>query len=158
MMDVLANITNINDVDYSPRESLTVNVDPDEVMGSPSSPYSDEDLEAFVSPLVNVASNSDTIVVEHPESSRITQNGRDSNSTNVDLSLLALMLEAIRRSGITCQGPTEDMQMDIGWPTNVRHVAHVTFDRFNGFLGLPVEFQREVPRRVPSARYVPHCI
>ena len=35
MMDVLANITNINDVDYSPRESLTVNVDPDEVMGSP---------------------------------------------------------------------------------------------------------------------------
>ncbi|KAK9938967.1 hypothetical protein M0R45_015677 [Rubus argutus] len=23
--------------------------------------------------------------------------------------------------------------MEIGWPTNVRHVAHVTFDRFNGF-------------------------
>lgn len=41
--------------------------------------------------------------------------------------------------------------MEIGWPTNVRHVAHVTFDRFNGFLGLPVEFEPEVPRRAPSA-------
>ncbi|KAL6998036.1 Rho GTPase-activating protein 1 [Sarracenia purpurea var. burkii] len=41
--------------------------------------------------------------------------------------------------------------MEIGEPTNVRHVAHVTFDRFNGFLGLPVEFEPEVPRRPPSA-------
>ncbi|KAI3723223.1 hypothetical protein L2E82_34666 [Cichorium intybus] len=41
--------------------------------------------------------------------------------------------------------------MEIGWPTNVRHVAHVTFDRFNGLLGLPVEFEPEVPRRAPSA-------
>ncbi|GAB2274594.1 Rho GTPase-activating protein 1 [Dionaea muscipula] len=41
--------------------------------------------------------------------------------------------------------------MEIGWPTNVRHVAHVTFDRFNGFLGLPVEFEPDVPRRAPSA-------
>ncbi|EEF32047.1 gtpase activating protein, putative [Ricinus communis] len=41
--------------------------------------------------------------------------------------------------------------MEIGVPTNVRHVAHVTFDRFNGFLGLPVEFEPEVPRRAPSA-------
>ncbi|GAB4824690.1 Rho GTPase-activating protein 1 [Ancistrocladus abbreviatus] len=41
--------------------------------------------------------------------------------------------------------------MEIGWPTNVQHVAHVTFDRFDGFLGLPVEFEPEVPRRAPSA-------
>ncbi|MCO5564503.1 hypothetical protein L7F22_018164 [Adiantum nelumboides] len=41
--------------------------------------------------------------------------------------------------------------MDIGWPTDVQHITHVTFDRFNGFLGLPVEFELEVPRRVPSA-------
>ncbi|CAN0916806.1 Rho GTPase-activating protein 1 [Linum grandiflorum] len=41
--------------------------------------------------------------------------------------------------------------MEIGWPSDVRHVAHVTFDRFNGFLGLPVEFEPDVPRRVPSA-------
>jgi hypothetical protein len=44
--------------------------------------------------------------------------------------------------------------MEIGWPSNVRHVAHVTFDRFHGFLGLPVEFEPEVPRRAPSARLV----
>lgn len=44
--------------------------------------------------------------------------------------------------------------MDIGGPTNVRHVAHVTFDRFNGFLGLPSEFEPDVPRKAPSARLV----
>ena len=42
--------------------------------------------------------------------------------------------------------------MDIGAPTNVRHVTHVTFDRFNGFLGLPLEFEPQVPRKPPSAR------
>ncbi|GAB2255162.1 hypothetical protein Droror1_Dr00008940 [Drosera rotundifolia] len=42
-------------------------------------------------------------------------------------------------------------RMEIGIPTNVRHVAHVTFDRFNGFLGLPAEFEPDVPRRAPSA-------
>ena len=43
-------------------------------------------------------------------------------------------------------------QMEIGWPTNVQHLTHVTFDRFQGFLGLPVEFEVEIPCRVPSAR------
>ncbi|KAM7275344.1 hypothetical protein ACFE04_017210 [Oxalis oulophora] len=41
--------------------------------------------------------------------------------------------------------------MEISWPTNVRHVAHVIFDRFNGFVGLPVEFEPEVPMKAPSA-------
>ncbi|KAH6836783.1 Rho GTPase activating protein with PAK-box/P21-Rho-binding domain-containing protein [Perilla frutescens var. hirtella] len=41
--------------------------------------------------------------------------------------------------------------MEIGWPTDVQHVNHVTFDRFDGFLGLPVEFEPEVPMRAPSA-------
>ncbi|KAF7844857.1 rho GTPase-activating protein 2-like [Senna tora] len=34
--------------------------------------------------------------------------------------------------------------MEIGWPTNVQHITHVTFDRFNGFLVLPVEFEVEI--------------
>ncbi|KAL6978448.1 Rho GTPase-activating protein 2 [Sarracenia purpurea var. burkii] len=42
-------------------------------------------------------------------------------------------------------------RLEISWPTNVQHIAHVTFDRFNGFLGLPVEFEVEIPCRVPSA-------
>ncbi|MCI56495.1 rho GTPase-activating protein 2-like, partial [Trifolium medium] len=41
--------------------------------------------------------------------------------------------------------------MEIGWPTNVKHVSHVTFDRFNGFLGLPLELEVHVPVPVPSA-------
>lgn len=44
--------------------------------------------------------------------------------------------------------------MDIGGPTDVQHVAHVTFDRFNGFLGLPSEFEPDVPKKAPSARFL----
>ncbi|XWS73895.1 hypothetical protein CRYUN_Cryun02cG0168500 [Craigia yunnanensis] len=69
------------------------------------------------------------------------------------LSLLALLVTLFRKSLATCKSTDRRglCAMDIGWPTNVRHVAHVTFDRFNGFLGLPVEFEPEVPRRAPSA-------
>ncbi|KAL9142792.1 hypothetical protein ABFS82_14G194700 [Erythranthe guttata] len=41
--------------------------------------------------------------------------------------------------------------MEIGWPTNVQHLTHVTFDRFHGFLGLPLEFQLQIPCKPPSA-------
>ncbi|KAL6005278.1 hypothetical protein ACLOJK_005841 [Asimina triloba] len=71
------------------------------------------------------------------------------------LSVLALLVTVFRKSIVACRtaGGREDLRsMEIGWPTDVRHVAHVTFDRFNGFLGLPVEFEPEVPRRPPSAR------
>lgn len=85
------------------------------------------------------------------------------------LSLVALLLAALRKSMVSCrvldQGGGEDQlssrsssssaalhHMEIGWPTNVQHLTHVTFDRFHGFLGLPVEFQVEIPCRVPSAR------
>ncbi|KAG2674409.1 hypothetical protein I3760_13G133800 [Carya illinoinensis] len=69
------------------------------------------------------------------------------------LSLLALLVAIFRKSLIACKNTDrrELCAMEIGWPTEVRHVAHVTFDRFNGFLGLPVEFEPEVPRRSPSA-------
>jgi hypothetical protein len=43
--------------------------------------------------------------------------------------------------------------MEIGWPTDGRHFAHLTLDRFHGFLGLPVEFEVELPPAFPSARY-----
>ncbi|XP_011657586.1 rho GTPase-activating protein 1 [Cucumis sativus] len=68
------------------------------------------------------------------------------------LSLLALVVTLFRKSLIACKSDRRELcAMEIGWPTNVRHVTHVTFDRFNGFLGLPVEFEPEVPRRAPSA-------
>lgn len=54
-------------------------------------------------------------------------------------------------SGFSSSSGSSNSSMEISWPSNVRHVAHVTFDRFNGFLGLPVEFEPEVPRRPPSA-------
>ncbi|KAJ7565929.1 hypothetical protein O6H91_02G081600 [Diphasiastrum complanatum] len=67
------------------------------------------------------------------------------------LSLIAILITTLRRSLLSCKTSEEKASMDISWPTNLRHVTHVTFDRFNGFLGLPVEFEVEIPRRVPSA-------
>ncbi|KAK7268009.1 hypothetical protein RIF29_20691 [Crotalaria pallida] len=77
-------------------------------------------------------------------------------------SILTLLVVAFRKSLIgSCSSPSSNRtsdaaelsssSMEIGLPSNVRHVAHVTFDRFNGFLGLPVEFEPHVPIRVPSA-------
>lgn len=71
--------------------------------------------------------------------------------------VLELLLSALRKSVVLpCQmadadDPSVAWGMDIGWPTDVRHVAHVTFDRLQGFLGLPVEFELEIPCQVPSA-------
>ncbi|KAJ4779053.1 Rho GTPase-activating protein gacA [Rhynchospora pubera] len=74
------------------------------------------------------------------------------------ISLLALLVAALRKSVVACRldnRQDDDVTvltgMEISWPMDVRHVAHVTFDRFNGFLGLPVEFEMEVPSRAPSA-------
>lgn len=79
------------------------------------------------------------------------------------LSLLAFLMAAIRRSVVGCRAVERQgvdaapamalAHMEIGWPTDVQHVSHVTFDRFHGFVGLPVEFEVEIPCRVPSARY-----
>lgn len=81
------------------------------------------------------------------------------------LSLLALLVALFRKSfWLNCKTDRDDYGcastsggMEIGWPTDVEHVNHVTFDRFDGFLGLPVEFEPEVPRRAPSARYTDVC-
>ncbi|CAM8967629.1 unnamed protein product [Rhodiola kirilowii] len=76
---------------------------------------------------------------------------KDENSTDQN-SVLTLLVDVFRKSLLACKSDgNERGSLDIGWPTNVRHVAHVTFDRFSGFLGLPVEFEPEVPRRPPSA-------
>ncbi|XP_078440155.1 rho GTPase activating protein with PAK-box/P21-Rho-binding domain-containing protein [Wolffia australiana] len=83
--------------------------------------------------------------------------GRVEHQQDNQVSLMELVMAAIRRSVVACRVDTDDDvasavdQMEIGWPTDVRHVTHVTFDRFHGFLGLPVEFEREVPSRSPSA-------
>ncbi|XP_020274284.1 rho GTPase-activating protein 5-like [Asparagus officinalis] len=73
------------------------------------------------------------------------------------LSALALLMATLRKSMVHCRLNTADEaisavdRMEIGWPTEVRHVAHVTFDRFHGFVGLPVEFEVEIPCKAPSA-------
>ncbi|KAL6537886.1 hypothetical protein OROHE_012173 [Orobanche hederae] len=81
------------------------------------------------------------------------------NDRRDQLSLLALLVTLFRK-GFWLARKTERHilsgagggAVEIGWPTDVQHVNHVTFDRFDGFLGLPVEFEPEVPRRPPSAR------
>jgi len=83
--------------------------------------------------------------------------GRDFNSSgpqNNQFAIMDILVAALRKSLITCSVETDDVasSFDISSPTEVRHVSHVTFDRFNGFLGLPSELEPEVPRKAPSAR------
>ncbi|KAL3832821.1 hypothetical protein ACJIZ3_007557 [Penstemon smallii] len=76
------------------------------------------------------------------------------NAKTNQFSVMAVVAAALRRSLVTCTVVEADdvaSDVDIGCPTDVRHVSHVTFDRFNGFLGLPVEFQPDLPRKPPSA-------
>lgn len=92
-------------------------------------------------------------------SGKATRGTKATEEEQSQLSVVALLLAALRKSMVSCRvDRSEDVisavhNMEIGWPTNVRHITHVTFDRFNGFLGLPVEFEVEIPCRVPSARY-----
>ncbi|CAN6280402.1 unnamed protein product [Urochloa humidicola] len=80
------------------------------------------------------------------------------------VSVVDMVAGALRRSFMLCSSsgtgvreaaPEEDGDaasgMQIGGPTDVRHISHVTFDRFVGFLGLPADLEPEVPRPVPSA-------
>ncbi|XP_009598932.1 rho GTPase-activating protein 5-like [Nicotiana tomentosiformis] len=99
---------------------------------------------------------------------KIRERKRREREEGDQLSLLTLLVTGFRKSLVACSSnfdilSVEEHQlsssssssstssMEISWPSNVRHVAHVTFDRFNGFLGLPVEFEPDVPRRPPSA-------
>lgn len=89
--------------------------------------------------------------------SRHFTKGSNNNHQN-QFAILDIVVAALKKSIVTCSVEREDVSsLDISWPTEVRHVSHVTFDRFNGFLGLPSEFQPEVPTRVPSARSI-FCI
>lgn len=128
-----------------------------EVLHSPS-PSSSPSISAPFSEIEEEEDNS-VIVREKTERDRRDQ-----------LSLLALLVTIFRKSfWLACKtdrvgfsrvgagrtgGSSSRGAMEIGWPTDVEHVNHVTFDRFDGFLGLPVEFEPEVPRRAPSARYI----
>ncbi|KAH9731321.1 Rho GTPase-activating protein 3 [Citrus sinensis] len=90
----------------------------------------------------------------------VNGDGQSGNSTsthhhhhhNNQFQIRDILVAALRKSLVTCSVEGEDeASMDISWPTEVRHVSHVTFDRFNGFLGLPTELEPEVPRKAPSA-------
>ncbi|KAI0499974.1 hypothetical protein KFK09_018182 [Dendrobium nobile] len=86
----------------------------------------------------------------------VEESGSDGREGRVQqFSILATVAAALRKSLVMCSlGAGEEgagASMDIGWPTDVQHVAHVTFDRFDGFLGLPMEFQPDIPSKVPSA-------
>ncbi|XP_019188599.1 PREDICTED: rho GTPase-activating protein 2-like [Ipomoea nil] len=91
-------------------------------------------------------------------SGRSSSHGGSEEQNQQQLSLLDFLLAALRKSMVSCRVhrheevmSTAVHAMEIGWPTNVQHITHVTFDRFHGFLGLPVEFEVEIPCRVPSA-------
>ncbi|MBA0594492.1 hypothetical protein Gorai_011395 [Gossypium raimondii] len=131
------------------------------------------DVLHFPSPQSTNTSSSKPVLSYAPQTSLTCAHGERNDFVNAitsgdpegegeeeeeELSLLALVVTLFRKSLAACKSMErrELCAMEIGWPTNVRHVAHVTFDRFNGFLGLPVEFEPEVPRRAPSASLCSH--
>ncbi|XP_074294924.1 rho GTPase-activating protein 5-like [Silene latifolia] len=109
------------------------------------------------SPSSQNPSSSDSFFIENPNSSfSIEEEDLDSiegGGEKGEFSFFTLFIDLLRKSlASSCTaGSSEIAVMDIGEPTDVRHVSHVTFDRFDGFLGLPLEFEPEVPRRAPSA-------
>ena len=121
---------------------------------SPSSSPSSSSLSCAPSSTPN--HNDALFLTQEEEEEEEEGDSRVTGGDGDQLSLLALLVTLFRKSfWVACKTEREELcGMEIGWPTNVRHVAHVTFDRFNGFLGLPVEFEPEVPRRAPSARYI----
>jgi hypothetical protein len=123
---------------YSPPDTAPVYI-------SSSSPPSDEDDDETVL-------NTTSPLITHDRRLRDQELTHREDQNRAQLSAVALVLAALRKSVVACRATREDScSMEISWPTNARHVVHVTFDRFHGFLGLPVEFELEVPRRVPSA-------
>ncbi|KVH89014.1 rho GTPase-activating protein 5-like [Cynara cardunculus var. scolymus] len=80
-----------------------------------------------------------------------------SSPQSPNFTILAILLKSL----VTCtlnedvssssSSSSSSSTLDIGCPTDVHHVSHVTFDRFNGFLGLPLELQPDVPPKPPSA-------
>ncbi|KAK1425285.1 hypothetical protein QVD17_20635 [Tagetes erecta] len=84
------------------------------------------------------------------------QQDRSRSQSNNSFAVVDLMLSALRKSLLTCtvndpDDVLETLELEIGSPTNVRHLSHVTFDRFNGFLGLPLSLLHDVPVKAPSA-------
>jgi hypothetical protein len=156
--------------EYNSTLQYLTDSDTEEYSGNHASPLVDEDVGSLkISPRLSASTS-----LPKYRSTKVHEAG-------AQLSMVALVLATVRKSLLTCQAPEEvdivegerargtldkvkekekgkgkevKMSMDIGWPTDVEHVAHVTFDRYNGFLGLPEEYEHEVPRPTPSARFV----
>ncbi|XP_072961815.1 rho GTPase-activating protein 1-like isoform X2 [Typha angustifolia] len=128
---------------------------PSHLPSSPSPPLSCNSSDISPTHLGNQGLGATVEVVEEdPREGRKRGAGVEEEKEE-ELPVLALLFTLLRKSLLSCktEGDEEEesRSMEIGWPTEVRHVAHVTFDRFHGFLGLPVEFEPEVPHRAPSA-------
>ena len=89
---------------------------------------------------------------EYDEDNYVNSNSKECDNQR-GLTFLTIVLTSVKKSFLKTTSCGVE-SMEVGRPTDVRHVAHVTFDRFHGFLGLPVEFQPHVPRKAPSARYL----
>ncbi|PNX97214.1 rho GTPase-activating protein 24-like [Trifolium pratense] len=123
---------------------------------SPSSCSSTLNDSSHQTSLISLNPNHDLFQIQQQEEEEQEQEEKEQEEKD-QLSILTLLIATFRKSLIGCSSTGEissSSSMEIGWPSNVRHVAHVTFDRFHGFLGLPVEFEPEVPTRPPSARFV----
>ncbi|KAL8499598.1 hypothetical protein ACS0TY_019543 [Phlomoides rotata] len=128
------------------------NAMPPPVTSSPNSPsfYGDDEDEGYFGDFNS--DEEDENPATTPFITPAPNNGKISHEPP-QFSVLAVVAAALRRSLVTCSVEADDVasDVDISWPTDVRHVSHVTFDRFDGFLGLPLDLQPHVPPKPPSA-------
>lgn len=142
------NIAGFSVSEFNPAAQVTNNKKKEE-----QQEQEEEDEEEELESDDNDNDDDDEIYSSNNASRQFTK-GSNNNHQN-QFAILDIVMAALKKSIVTCSVEREDVSsLDISWPTEVRHVSHVTFDRFNGFLGLPSEFQPEVPTRVPSARSI----
>lgn len=145
-------LVGLSDFKTAPRNSFYNKDKEDEEEEEEKHKFEEEgyDDEIFSNPI------STPFISPESRANATNQQGRHchTNGQNQQFAILDVLVAALRKSLVTCSVEKDDVSssMDIGSPTEVKHVSHVTFDRFNGFLDLPAELEPKVPRKVPSAR------
>ncbi|KAH9605790.1 hypothetical protein KSS87_008972 [Heliosperma pusillum] len=95
--------------------------------------FSSQNPNSSSSSMVEVEGRRDSNVGEEEEEEEGFEFKRREKERE-ELSFLALLVALLRKSLVSsCSASNREIAvMDIGEPTDVRHVAHVTFDRFDG--------------------------
>ncbi|CAI9100368.1 OLC1v1037349C2 [Oldenlandia corymbosa var. corymbosa] len=163
----LPSINRSPDSSWEPKKSNPSQYDSEQEEEDEDDEDEEEDIEAEEDTMEEEEEEEEEEEVEYLRLRNSNNNSGGDTGEEYHHPLLAIVLAALRKSLlVTCSVERDDVdddddggdvsksksnQLDISWPTDVHHVSHVTFDPFNGFLGLPLDLQYDLPPKVPSA-------